>query len=308
MKSGENSFTGKLKISGNEEARRAFGHYDRNLKRIEKENKVKIFARGNTATVTGERENVEKSISELKRLSCLSLDDNQTPGEKNEFLTTYRGAPVRAMGPLQADYLSAIEKNDLTVAIGPAGTGKTFLACAAAVKMFYNKEVERIILTRPVVEAGEKLGYLPGDLQEKINPYVRPLYDAFYTIMGADKFERFYRENLVELLPLAYMRGRTLSDAAIILDEAQNTTTLQMKMFLTRIGFNSKTIVTGDITQIDLEDESESGLVEIQEVLKNVSGVQFVYFKEDDVVRHRLVRRIINAYKKYKSTEAYSKK
>lgn len=297
------SFTNSIRVSGKSSLRNAFGDCDKNLKRIEKENEVRILARGDTVSITGAKEDVEVSIKELERLMSKGADDTEDPGGSSGFLSTYRGAPVRSLSSAQEKYIKAIEENDLTVAIGPAGTGKTFLACAAAVRMLRNKEVDRIILTRPVVEAGEKLGYLPGDLQEKINPYLRPLYDAFYTIMGPERFERFSRDNIVELLPLAYMRGRTLSNAAIILDEAQNTTSSQMKMFLTRIGFNSKTVITGDITQIDLVDEFPSGLVEIQSVLKGVCGVRFMYFSDEDVVRHRLVRRIINAYNKYQSAK-----
>jgi len=193
-----------------------------------------------------------------------------------------------------------MEEKDLVVSIGPAGTGKTFLACVQAVRCLERGEIERVILTRPLVEAGEKLGFLPGDLYEKVNPYLKPLYDAFYTLVGPAKFQRYRKDEAVEVVPLAYMRGRTLDDAFIILDEAQNASSGQMQMFLTRLGFNSKAVITGDITQVDLDKHQVSGLIEIQEVLKGIDGVEFVYFSKSDVVRHQLVKRIIDAYYRFK--------
>ncbi|TAH60431.1 MAG: PhoH family protein, partial [Gottschalkiaceae bacterium] len=205
-------------------------------------------------------------------------------------------------------YVDAMKNNEVVFSIGPAGTGKTYLAMAMAIKAFKNKEVNRIILTRPAVEAGEKLGFLPGDLQDKVDPYLRPLYDALYDIMGVDNFQKNMERGLIEVAPLAYMRGRTLDDSFIILDEAQNTTSEQMKMFLTRLGFGSKAIITGDITQIDLPKGKFSGLKEVEMILKGISGIEFVYLDEKDVVRHKLVQHIIKAYEKYeeeKSEEDY---
>ncbi len=202
----------------------------------------------------------------------------------------------------QKEYIEAIRKNDLVIAIGPAGTGKTYLAMAMAVNALVKKQVSRIILARPAVEAGERLGFLPGDLYEKVNPYLRPLYDALFDMMEADRASRLMDKGIIEIAPLAFMRGRTLNDSFIILDEAQNTTSEQMKMFLTRLGFNSKAVITGDITQIDLPPEKVSGLVEAEEILRGVEGVRFVYFSERDVVRHKLVQRIIRAYEEYEKS------
>ncbi|MEF9865728.1 MAG: PhoH family protein, partial [Oscillospiraceae bacterium] len=206
--------------------------------------------------------------------------------------------PVRPKTLGQKEYISAISKSPITFGVGPAGTGKTYLAVAMAVKAFKAHEVMRIVLTRPAVEAGEKLGFLPGDLQDKVDPYLRPLYDALFDMLGQENFQKLFEKQLIEVAPLAYMRGRTLDDAFIILDEAQNTSPEQMKMFLTRMGVGSKVVVTGDITQIDLPDKSRSGLVDALKVLKEVEGIQRVYFTEKDVVRHRLVQEIIKAYDK----------
>ena len=196
-------------------------------------------------------------------------------------------------------YVDAIKNNDVVFGIGPAGTGKTFLAVAMAVTAFRNKEFNRIVLTRPAVEAGEKLGFLPGDLQNKVDPYLRPLYDALYEMMGFETYHKYLEKGMIEVAPLAYMRGRTLDDSFIILDEAQNTTPEQMKMFLTRIGFGSKAVINGDVTQIDLPGDKKSGLKEVMKVLKDVKGVSFVYLSDRDVVRHELVQRIIQAYERY---------
>ncbi|HHX23943.1 MAG TPA: PhoH family protein [Thermoanaerobacterales bacterium] len=212
---------------------------------------------------------------------------------------THRGKPIKPKTLGQKLYTSAIKQNDIVFGIGPAGTGKTYLALAMAVAAFKEKEVSRIILTRPAVEAGEKLGFLPGDLQDKVDPYLRPLYDALYDILGVDSFRRYIERGLIEVAPLAYMRGRTLDDSFVILDEAQNTTSEQMKMFLTRLGFGSKAVITGDLTQVDLPKGVYSGLDEVREILKDVKGVQFIYLNDQDVVRHEVVQRIIKAYEKY---------
>ena len=199
----------------------------------------------------------------------------------------------------QRDYIEAIKKYDMVIGIGPAGTGKTYLAMAMAINALLKKQVSRIILARPAVEAGERLGFLPGDLQEKVNPYLRPLYDALFDMMDSEKAHRLIEKGVIEIAPLAFMRGRTLNDSFIILDEAQNTTSEQMKMYLTRLGFNSKTVITGDITQIDLPTEKRSGLIEAEKILKNIKALRFIYFSERDVVRHKLVQHIIKAYEKF---------
>ncbi|MGN0468061.1 MAG: PhoH family protein, partial [Acutalibacteraceae bacterium] len=216
---------------------------------------------------------------------------------------TAKGKSVKAKTLGQKKYIEAIKNNTIVLGVGPAGTGKTYLAVALAVSAFRAKEVSRIILTRPAVEAGEKLGFLPGDLQQKVDPYLRPLYDALFDMLGAESFQRYQEKGCIEVAPLAYMRGRTLDDSFIILDEAQNTTPEQMKMFLTRLGFNSKIVVTGDITQIDLPDGKHSGLVEAMKILKHVDGIETVRFTEKDVVRHKLVQDIIKAYEKYEEAK-----
>ncbi|MFC2062029.1 PhoH family protein [Elusimicrobiota bacterium] len=292
----------KIDFNDQDEMLSAFGEFDKNLKKIEKENSVVINARGNTVVISGDEEKVIKAADDLLNMKEQDKIQEEKTAE-GEFLRTPTGKPIKPMSPKQKEYLSSMEKNDLVVSIGPAGTGKTFLACAEAVRCLRQGEVDRVVLTRPVVEAGEKLGYLPGDLHEKVDPYLRPLYDAFYTLIGPAKFQKFRKEEIIEIVPLAYMRGRTFDDSMIILDEAQNTSSVQMKMFLTRMGFNSKAVVTGDITQVDLENYKVSGLIEIQEVLKDLDGVQFIYFTRADVVRHQLVKKIINAYNKFKEIQ-----
>lgn len=298
-----------------------FGEYDKNINTIKREFGVSVINRDNTIKIIGDESAVlraERTIHSLEKLidsgdeiSDVNLgyaidmakdgiDDEALYG-KDCILITAKGKPLKTKTLGQKNYVEAIEKNTITFGIGPAGTGKTYLAVALAVKAFKNKEVSRIILTRPAVEAGEKLGFLPGDLQNKVDPYLRPLYDALYEMFGMETYARLAEKGAIEIAPLAYMRGRTLDDSFIILDEAQNTTPEQMKMFLTRIGFNSKAIVTGDITQIDLPDGKKSGLRDVVGVLKNIDDISFCFLSEKDVVRHRLVQQIIKAYEKKES-------
>ncbi len=290
------------------------------IKIIESLFNVEVFVRGDLLSIEGADDDVNNALKvveqidffikkgcELKRddlrhiLRECSKDENlEVKDYLNKRLEIKAGRKiVSPKGLNQINYLNAISKNDLTFAIGPAGTGKTFLAVTMAVNYLLEKRVSRIILTRPAVEAGEKLGFLPGDMQEKVNPYLRPLYDALYHLLDFERVQKFLEKEIIEIAPLAFMRGRTLSESFIILDEAQNTTSEQMKMFLTRIGLNSKVVVTGDITQIDLPSGKRSGLVEAVKILKDVKGISFCYFDEGDVVRHSLVQLIINAYKKY---------
>ena len=265
-----------------EQAANLFGSFDENIKLLEREYGVTITCRGADLKVVGEgNEDV---------LSSMTTDS---------VCVTAKGRPVKPKTVGQKRYCESIAKNTITFGVGPAGTGKTYLAVAMAVTAFRAKEVNRIILTRPAVEAGEKLGFLPGDLQSKVDPYLRPLYDALFDMLGAESFQRYQERGAIEVAPLAYMRGRTLDDSFIILDEAQNTTPEQMKMFLTRLGFNSKMVVTGDITQIDLPEGKRSGLVKVMDILKHVDDIEIHKFSQKDVVRHRLVQDIIRAYEKY---------
>ncbi len=293
-----------------------FGRNEENLKLIEKSFSVKITARGGRVSITGSQTDVEKVSALLDQIYGL-LSEGYTlkksdiefsirmvkegNGEVRQVFSDgiYISSKKKLVTPKsenQKRYLDAIRSHDIVFGVGPAGTGKTYLAVAMAISALSRREVERIIITRPAVEAGEKLGFLPGDLVEKVSPYLRPIYDALFDLVGFDKAERFLEKGIVEVAPLAFMRGRTLSNAFVILDEAQNTTSEQMKMFLTRLGFDSKAVITGDITQIDLPKEVKSGLVEALEVLRGIEGIAFVYFDERDVVRHPLVRRIIRAY------------
>ena len=308
-----------------------FGNFDINVQLIEKAFGVKITNRdtertaGNAVVVSGEQENVEKAFEALSYLKKLSVLDDSVSEQNVDYVIsmikdgkqddledfgddciciTSKGKPIKAKTIGQKRYVDAIKKNMVVMGIGPAGTGKTFLAVAMAVTALRNKQVSRIILTRPAVEAGEKLGYLPGDLQNKIDPYLRPLYDAMYELMGGENYRRNLEKGVIEIAPLAYMRGRTLDDSFIILDEAQNTTPEQMKMFLTRLGFNTKAVVTGDITQTDLPFGKKSGLVESMKILSDVEGIAIHHFSSRDVVRHKLVQRIINAYEKYEKEKA----
>lgn len=297
-----------------------FGNFDENIKRLEKQYAVTVTSHSNQLKVRGEPENVSRAcravgclLTMLNRGEILTAQSIDTvismveDGEEDKILSitdadclciTSKGRPVKPKTLGQRRYVEAINKNTVTVGVGPAGTGKTYLAVAQAVNAFRAKQVNRIILTRPAVEAGEKLGFLPGDLQQKIDPYLRPLYDALFDMLGAENFARCQERGDIEVAPLAYMRGRTLDDSFIILDEAQNTTSEQMKMFLTRLGFNSKAVVTGDITQIDLPDGKRSGLKEAVHVLKGIEDIAIVQLTGKDVVRHRLVQEIIKAYEK----------
>ncbi|TYQ15524.1 UNVERIFIED_CONTAM: phosphate starvation-inducible protein PhoH [Acetivibrio alkalicellulosi] len=303
-----------------EHAMDLFGNFDENIHIVEEAFNVKIISRDNDIRVVGYNEGVTKAVTVLQRLINLAsqgdvitkqnvsyfvqlADENQLD-KVNDFnadniCLTARGKQIKSKTHGQKIYVDAIRKNDVVFGIGPAGTGKTFLAVAMAVNAFRNKEVDRIVLTRPAVEAGEKLGFLPGDLQNKVDPYLRPLYDSLYEMMGFDAYQKYLEKGMIEVAPLAYMRGRTLDDSFIILDEAQNTTPEQMKMFLTRIGFGSKVVVTGDITQIDLPREKKSGLKEVMKILKDIKGLAFVHMSDRDVVRHELVQKIIQAYDRY---------
>lgn len=296
-----------------------FGSFDGNIRLIEKSFDVAVINRGSEIKIGGEPENVDKAIRVIQNLIGMASsgtvigeqevryvisqiesgndEELETLGQDCVCITS-RGTPIRAKTLGQKKYVEAIDKNSIVFGIGPAGTGKTYLAVAMAVKAFKNKDVNKIILTRPAVEAGESLGFLPGDMQDKVDPYLRPLYDALGDMLGGEAFHKNIERGLIEVAPLAYMRGRTLDDAFIILDEAQNTTTEQMKMFLTRMGFSSKIVVTGDITQIDLPRDRKSGLKDAEIVLKNVEGIEFMYLSELDVVRHPLVQKIVKAYER----------
>lgn len=297
-----------------------FGNRDENIRFIEEAFKVRVLTRDGNITILGDADNVESVQKLFNQLMEVIRGGNQLTsadvkyfaglvkdgeGEKitdlydDVICYTHRGKPIKPKTIGQKLYVQAIKHNDVVFGIGPAGTGKTYLAMAMAVTAFKEKEVNRIILTRPAVEAGEKLGFLPGDLQDKVDPYLRPLYDALYDILGVESFRRLMERGLIEVAPLAYMRGRTLDDSFIILDEAQNTTSEQMKMFLTRLGFGSKAVVTGDITQIDLPKGVFSGLEEVKQVLQDVKGVEFIFLDDKDVVRHEVVQRIIKAYEKF---------
>ena len=308
-----------LSIDRMENAVSLFGSFDENIRLIESEFSVTVLNRGSDLKISGEAENVAKATTAIERLLALinkgeALSDQNVryvislvkDGEEDKIMSlsgdcvciTSKGKPVKPKTLGQKKYVEAIRKNTIVLGAGPAGTGKTYLAVAMAVTAFRAKEVNRIILTRPAVEAGEKLGFLPGDLQQKVDPYLRPLYDALFDMLGAEAFARYQERGSIEVAPLAYMRGRTLDDSFIILDEAQNTTREQMKMFLTRLGFNSKMVVTGDVTQIDLPDGKRSGLTDAMKILRNVPDISINTFTEKDVVRHKLVQDIIKAYEK----------
>lgn len=299
------------------------GNYDRNLRLIEKNFSSKIIVRGNQVIVAGSAPEVEVigeifrslehaalegkkiSIGEVSYLVDMAKEKDElqeSPIFSEVLQVTPRGKQIKAKTIGQKAYIEALKSNEIVFGIGPAGSGKTYLAMAMAVLALKSKQVSRLVLTRPAVEAGEKLGYLPGDLQEKVDPYLRPLYDALNEFLGEETFQKYMEKGIIEVAPLAYMRGRTLDDAYIILDEAQNTTPEQMKMFLTRLGFGSKMVVTGDITQIDLPRGKFSGLKIVQTILQGIEGVEFIYLTEKDVVRHSLVQKIIDAYQKYEAS------
>ncbi|MBE6976067.1 MAG: PhoH family protein [Ruminococcaceae bacterium] len=294
-----------------------FGSFDENIRNIEEALSVTIVNRGEELKVSGGVEAVDKAVRTLNGLLALAAkgevideqrvrylitlvsegnDDMVAKMAKDVVCITAKGKPIKAKTVGQQDYMKAIQNNTITIGVGPAGTGKTYLAVAAAVAAFRERRVNRIILTRPAVEAGERLGFLPGDLQNKVDPYLRPLYDALYDMLGPETFQKYQERGSIEVAPLAYMRGRTLDDSFIILDEAQNTTREQMKMFLTRLGFGSKIVITGDVTQIDLPDDKTSGLKDAVRVLENVKDIAICKLTSADVVRHALVQQIINAY------------
>ncbi len=308
-----------INVDRMEQAVSLFGSFDENIKMIENEFSVAVVSRGSELKVTGEAENVSRASKAINGLLTL-INKGETLSEQNiryvislvvegnedklESMSSdcicisAKGKPIKPKTLGQKRYTQAIRDNTIVFGVGPAGTGKTYLAVAMAVTAFRQKQINRIILTRPAVEAGEKLGFLPGDLQQKVDPYLRPLYDALFDMLGAESFQKYQERGAIEVAPLAYMRGRTLDDSFIILDEAQNTTREQMKMFLTRLGFNSKMVITGDVTQVDLPDGKKSGLVEVIKILKNIDDIDTVRFSEKDVVRHRLVQDIVKAYER----------
>lgn len=296
-----------LRLDSDEEANRLFGSLDENLRYAEDTFQVKISASNHRLIISGRTDQVEEALEffKEKRLQ-LKGGTPQKKSEKKELESTFgniqfyhKGKIIKPKSPHQAAYLETILKYDIVMSIGPAGTGKTYLAVAQAVDYLKKRKTGRLILTRPAVEAGESLGFLPGDLYAKINPYLRPLYDALYDMMEFDEVAKYLERGIIEVAPLAYMRGRTLNDSFIILDEGQNTTHEQMKMFLTRLGQSSRLVITGDITQVDLPGAKKSGLIECQKILKSIRGIKFVYFNEQDVVRHPLVKEIIRAYDRY---------
>lgn len=317
-----------VKVDSYEQVISLFGKYDENINILQKEYNVIIFSRGSDIKISGKEEDVARAYRAVDGLLSLVrkgeiINEHNikyvismaNEGTQTEFENLYNsciavsasGKPVRPKTITQKKYVDAITNNTITLGVGPAGTGKTYLAVSMAVKALKADDVTKIILTRPAVEAGEKLGFLPGDLQTKVDPYLRPLYDALFDMLGPETFHRNLERSSIEVAPLAYMRGRTLDDAFVILDEAQNSTPEQMKMFLTRLGFNSKMIITGDVTQIDLPDARRSGLIDAMNVLHDVDDIAIVNFTEKDVVRHRLVQDIVKAYEKNKDESGKNK-
>ena len=316
----ENDTGVTIAFEDNSSARSLFGEQNKHLQQIAATLNIEIYARGNTVTIHGDATTTEFATRLLKDLYGLLeegypiyssdidhaihiLGSGHNVRLKDIFLDTIyitsRKRPITPKGVAQKQYIDAIRRNDIVLGIGPAGTGKTYLAMAMAVSYLSKEYVNRIVLTRPAIEAGESLGFLPGDLYEKINPYLRPLYDALHDMMRYEQASQLIQQGAIEVAPLAFMRGRTLNDSFVILDEAQNTTSEQMKMFLTRLGFSSKAVITGDITQIDLPNGKASGLVEAKEILQGIKGISFVFFSKKDVVRHKLVRDIIKAYEDF---------
>lgn len=317
-----------LEVETIEQVVNIFGSFDQNIKILEKHYNVQVVHRGTQLKITGNDDDVEKAQRALSGLIGITARKEQIneqtiryvmslvddgDDDKLNFIgkdcvsITAKGKPIKPKTLGQKTYIEAIRENVITFGIGPAGTGKTYLGVAMAVTALKNKDVSRIIITRPAVEAGEKLGFLPGDLQNKVDPYLRPLHDALYDMLGVDTYQKYVERGVIEVAPLAYMRGRTLDDSYIILDEAQNTTQEQMKMFLTRIGFGSRAIVTGDITQVDLLEGKKSGLIEVMRVLKNINGIAFCMLSHKDVVRHPLVQAIVKAYEKDEAKRAEKK-
>lgn len=315
----------RFAVPDNQSAVQLYGRQEENLRALESGLGVRILARGNELVISGAADAADTTVALLGRLLRLANSGRELGSRDVQYAvevtrrgemdrldglwedavcTTVRGKAIRPKTLGQQRYVEAMRRDALVFCIGPAGTGKTYLAMAMAIAAFKNREVNRIVLTRPAVEAGEKLGFLPGDLQEKVDPYLRPLYDALYDIMGVEAYERHMQRGAIEVAPLAYMRGRTLDDACVILDEAQNTTAEQMKMFLTRLGFGSRAVVTGDITQVDLPAERSSGLAEVRSVLADVPGISFIHLDEADVVRHPLVQAIVRAYERHDAGRA----
>ena len=281
-----------IPLHDNQETQALFGTYDKNIKAIERQYSIRVNTRGGELKLKGDFKNVQKAVALIN-----SLLGSIRKGSKGEPDMMHKHS-VAPKTKRQREYVEAIEKYDIVFAVGPAGTGKTYLAVWQAKEALKRGDVRRIILTRPAIEAGESLGFLPGNIYEKISPYLRPLYDALYDMMDADVIEKYIATGIIEVAPLAYMRGRTLNDAFIILDEAQNCTAEQMKMFMTRLGFDSKTVITGDITQSDLPGGKPKGLLQAQELFKNIEGIKFIYLTGSDIVRHELVQKIIEAYEK----------
>lgn len=317
--------TENFAVSNYHKARNLFGNLDKNIKIIEDKLDVQLIARGSEIKIEGEEPRVDLARRALEEMTKL-IEEGDTISDRqvkyiiellqkdsdinfsnifNEVIqVNHKGREIKPQTVGQKMYIEAMKRSDIVFSIGPAGTGKTYLAVVMAVKNLLNHRVDRIVLTRPAIEAGEELGFLPGDMQDKVDPYLRPLYDSLFDVLGPEKVKEYLEKDIIEVAPLAYMRGRTLDDSFIILDEAQNTTTEQMKMMLTRIGFNSRAVITGDITQIDLPYSETSGLGEVENILKGIEGIDFIYLDETDVVRHNLVRKIITAYEESEKTDS----